>query len=121
METSKKKQAKSRLSYHLSLVTYFLVMFCHIIISGFVQGVGYRQFVKKTAQKFGLNGWAKNLPRSKAAISDGRVEVGLTGSKKTIEEAIKSFKKGPFLSDIKDVKVEWEDKEPDFNGFEIIV
>jgi acylphosphatase len=89
-------------------------MFTHIIVSGFVQGVGYRQFVKKVAQKDSLKGWVKN-------ISGGRVEIGLIGPKEKIEKALSLFKKGPFLSEIKDMKVEWEDKEPDFKGFEIIV
>ena len=90
------------------------VMFAHVVISGFVQGVGYRQFVKKTALKLNLNGWVKN-------IDQRRVETGLIGPKEKIEEALKAFKKGSFLSQVKNVQAEWEEKEPDFNGFEIIV
>lgn len=89
-------------------------MFAHIIVSGFVQGVGYRQFVKKLAQKADLKGWVKN-------ISGGRVEIGLSGPKEKIEEAIKQVKKGPFLAETKDIRVEWEENEPDFKGFEIII
>lgn len=90
------------------------IMFAHVIISGFVQGVGYRQFVKKTARNLNINGWARN-------IDHGRVEAGLAGPKEKIEEALKMLKKGPFLAEVKDVQIEWEDKEPDLNGFEIIV
>jgi len=89
-------------------------MFAHIIVSGFVQKVGYRQFVKKTARNLELNGWVKN-------ISQGRVEAVFVGKKEKIEEALKIFKKGPFLSEVKNIDVEWEEKSPDFNSFEIIV
>ena len=42
------------------------------LVSGLVQGVGYRWFVRGLADAAGLSGWARNLP-------DGRVEVELEG------------------------------------------
>jgi acylphosphatase len=45
----------------------------HVLVSGHVQGVGYRWFVRGLAADAGLSGWARNLP-------DGRVEVELEGS-----------------------------------------
>ena len=42
------------------------------VVSGYVQGVGYRYFVRGLAQSAGLAGSARNLP-------DGRVEVVLEG------------------------------------------
>lgn len=89
-------------------------MMCHLIISGFVQGVGYRQFVKKTALSLGLKGWVKN-------IDQGRVEVLFYGSKDAMEKAIEACRKGPFLANVKDINVEWENKDMDFNSFEIII
>lgn len=74
----------------------------HIFISGFVQGVGFRHFVKRKAQEIGLTGWVKNLP-------DGRVEVVFQGPKEKIEEIIILCRKGPFLSEVEDVEVEWEE------------
>ncbi len=44
----------------------------HALVSGHVQGVGYRWFVRGLAAAAGLSGWARNLP-------DGRVEVELEG------------------------------------------
>ncbi|HZJ18131.1 MAG TPA: acylphosphatase, partial [Patescibacteria group bacterium] len=49
-------------------------MIAHVIISGFVQGVGYRQFVKKEASELSLKGWVKNIDR-------GRVEALFKGKK----------------------------------------
>ncbi|MGY1728726.1 acylphosphatase [Geodermatophilus sp. SYSU D01062] len=43
-----------------------------VLVSGRVQGVGYRWFVRGLAEATGLSGWARNLP-------DGRVEVELEG------------------------------------------
>jgi acylphosphatase len=42
------------------------------VVSGHVQGVGYRYFVRQRARAAGLAGSARNLP-------DGRVEVVLEG------------------------------------------
>jgi len=89
-------------------------MIAHVIISGFVQGVGYRQFVKKEASELSLKGWVKNIDR-------GRVEALFKGKKEQAEKMIKLCRKGPFLAEVKDVKVEREDKNIDFNNFEIIV
>lgn len=89
-------------------------MTLHLLISGYVQKVGYRQFVKKTAIKLGLIGWVKNLP-------DRKVEVLATGSRKKLEELIVLCKKGPFLAEVKEIETEWDNKDMDFNCFEILV
>lgn len=87
-------------------------MTAHVFVFGFVQGVGYRQAVKRKARSLGLSGWVKNL-------IDGRVEATFCGPKETIEEIIEYCKKGPFFSEVKHVDVEWEDKDYDFEGFEV--
>jgi acylphosphatase len=89
-------------------------MIAHVFISGFVQGVGYRQFVKRSARALNLTGWAKNLP-------DNRVEAVFQGSKEQIEKIISACKKGPFLSEVKNVVVEWEDQSTEnFSSFEVL-
>lgn len=92
-------------------------MTAHIFISGFVQGVGFRQFIKNKANSLDLTGWVKNLP-------DNRVEAVFLGQKETIEKMIKICRKGPFLSEVKNVEVIWEENPPagdrDFESFEII-
>lgn len=87
-------------------------MVAHILIFGFVQGVGFRQAVKRKARFLGLTGWVKNLP-------DNRVEALFSGPKDKIEEAILFCKKGPFLSEVKHVEVEWEEKSQVFLDFQI--
>lgn len=86
----------------------------HLFISGFVQGVGYRQFVKREATKRGITGWVRNVPNN-------RVEAVLQGAKENIEEVINLCKKGPFLAEVKDVKVSWGKPQEAFSSFEIIL
>ncbi len=61
----------------------------HVFISGSVQGVGYRGFVKSNAQKLGLTGWVRNT-------EDGGVEVTLQGEKEKIERLVELCKKVHF-------------------------
>ncbi len=85
-------------------------MQAHIFILGFVQGVGFRAFVKSNAKKLGLKGWVKNL-------SDGRVEAVVTGKKQLIEQLIRTIEKGSFFSEVNSVQVEWENGEEEFKEF----
>jgi acylphosphatase len=78
-------------------------MTAHVFISGFVQGVGFRRFVRHHALRLGLRGWVKNLP-------DNRVEAVLEGSKEKISQLINICRKGSFLSEVKNIAVEWEDQ-----------
>ena len=48
-------------------------MICRFLVSGFVQGVGFRWFVARHARALGLAGYARNL-------GDGRVEVVASGN-----------------------------------------
>lgn len=84
----------------------------HIFVSGEVQGVGFRQFVKYNAKKLNIKGWVKNL-------DDGRVEGMLAGERKNLETLIEFCRKGPFLANVTDVKIE-EVSDEEFHSFEII-
>lgn len=59
----------------------------HIIVSGEVQGVGFRFFVYETAAKLNLTGWVRNL-------YDGTVEVEVQGQEKVIDEFIERLRIG---------------------------
>lgn len=73
----------------------------HLFISGFVQGVGFRVFVKRKAKKMGITGWVRNL-------SDGRVEAVLQGEEEKLNELIKHIKKGSYFSEVKNVLIKEE-------------
>jgi acylphosphatase len=59
-----------------------------IFVSGRVQGVGYRDWVVRTAQRTGLTGWVRNL-------RDGRVEILVDGNDAAIAELVEQARGGP--------------------------
>ncbi|MDK1286679.1 acylphosphatase [Pseudoalteromonas umbrosa] len=66
------------------------------IITGTVQGVGFRYHTKITAQALGLAGFAKNLP-------DRSVEVIVTGKPEKIAELECWLQKGPAMAKVSSV------------------
>ncbi|MBI5416903.1 acylphosphatase [Candidatus Poribacteria bacterium] len=73
----------------------------NIIVSGLVQGVGYRAFVLDKAKKMGeITGWVRNLPNG------NKVEVFAEGTSEDIDSLIEKLKQGPSLSKIKEVSIE---------------
>ncbi|MEK9178194.1 MAG: acylphosphatase [Patescibacteria group bacterium] len=88
-------------------------MTVRVLISGFVQGVGFRHFVKSNAQSLNIRGWIKNLP-------NGKVEAIFQGNEENIEHLIAICKKGPFLSEVEDIKVEKIKNSETFDKFETI-
>jgi acylphosphatase len=81
------------------------------VVSGRVQGVGFRFFAERAAKKAGVVGWVRNLP-------DGRVETVAEGSDDAVERYLGELRKGPFGSRVTDVAV--EDRQPgNFESFEI--
>ena len=86
----------------------------HVFISGRVQGIGFRQFIKSKANRFNLRGWVRNLP-------DGRVEGMFAGERKNIDEVLDYCRKGPFLAEVRKIEVDWNSKiKVDTMEFEII-
>jgi acylphosphatase len=65
------------------------------LVSGRVQGVGFRQFVNRTARIEGLHGWVRNLP-------DGRVEVHAEGEQAALERFERHVRHGPPASRVDD-------------------
>ncbi len=60
----------------------------YVLITGRVQGVGFRNFTQRNAQQLGVNGYAKNLP-------NGKVEVVAEGDKSQLDALIALLKVGP--------------------------
>lgn len=83
----------------------------HLLISGFVQGVGYREFVRSNAKKLGLTGWTRNL-------SDRRVEVLAQGVEEDLKKLIVLCEKGPFLAEVKSIAIDWQEPVDQLNSFE---
>ncbi len=71
-----------------------------VLVSGQVQGVGYRRFVQRQAETLRLSGYTENL-------SDGRVEVIAEGEKTNLEQLLHWLKKGSTHAVVKSVEVQW--------------
>ena len=84
----------------------------HILVSGRVQGVGYRRFVQYNARKLGLKGWVQNLP-------DRRVEAVIQGQKEVIGQLLKRCRRGPFLAEVTDIQEKWQNLQEVYSTFEI--
>jgi len=83
-----------------------------IITNGLVQGVGYRYFVVREAQKLGLKGYTKNL-------YTGEVLTVVEGERSIVEELIKKLKVGPIHASVKSCKVNWLEPKNEFTDFEV--
>jgi acylphosphatase len=68
----------------------------HVSITGRVQGVGYRAWAVRQAQKRGLRGWVRNR-------LDGSVEALIIGDEPEIADMIAACRKGPSLAQVEDV------------------
>jgi acylphosphatase len=68
----------------------------HVLVSGIVQGVGYRAFAERAARELGLTGWVRNL-------DDGRVEIYVEGAPSKIETFLERCGRGPRSAEVSDV------------------
>ena len=84
-----------------------------IVISGTVQGVFYRQFVKDNVDEFGLKGFVRNL-------ENGDVEIVVEGESENIKKLVEVLKKGPVHAQIRNVSVEERSYSGDFKEFKIL-
>ena len=69
-----------------------------IIVSGRVQGVGFRFYCQRKAHEFGISGWARNC-------SNGTVEVRASGTDEALSEFVTALKRGPKFGRVEDISV----------------
>ncbi len=81
-----------------------------ILVAGAVQGVGYRDFARRCAERRGVGGYAMNL-------EDGRVRVVVEGSRGAIEAVGGGLERGPRMARVDHVGVTWGDARGEFTGF----
>ena len=73
------------------------------VVSGRVQGVGFRWFTHDAASREGVTGWVRNLP-------DGRVEALVEGEAEAVTRVERALRSGPRGARVDDVAV--DDEEP---------
>jgi acylphosphatase len=74
------------------------VIACRLVISGRVQGVGFRDWLVKAARRVGLLGWVRNR-------LDGTVEAHVEGQQAQIDDLVKACRYGPMLAQVTGVDV----------------
>jgi acylphosphatase len=87
-------------------------MVLHAIVKGRVQGVGFRYYVLRAAEKLKLNGWVRNRP-------DGAVEVEVEGDDDALYEMEQALWKGPHFSRVEDVEIRRIDESRDYKEFQV--
>ena len=69
------------------------------LISGRVQGVGFRFFAEAQASVEGVHGYVRNLP-------DGRVEAFVEGDQESVDRVERALRRGPSAARVESVTVE---------------
>ena len=79
-------------------------------VSGRVQGVGFRYFMRRQAEAEGLRGYARNL-------ADGRVEFLLQGDARAIDRVLARVRLGPPHAEVRGVELLDASDSPAVSGF----
>ena len=81
-------------------------------VSGRVQGVSFRWYTQRMAQRLGLTGWVRNL-------RGGRVEALFEGPEESVREAVTWCQRGEGMARVDDVEVSYRESSGEFGGFRI--
>jgi acylphosphatase len=83
----------------------------HVMISGDVQGVFFRETARRKATEAGVSGWITNR-------SDGRVEAVFEGPAEAVDDLVEFCRTGPTAATVEDIDVENEEPEG-LSGFDV--
>jgi len=81
-------------------------------VTGKVQHVGFRYFVRTAAKRLGITGWVKN-------DNDGSVQVLAEGESESLRVFIRSLQVGPSLARVENLDIAWTDPSLNSAEFEI--
>lgn len=84
----------------------------HVLITGRVQGVAFRETMRQEAERLGVAGWVRNLP-------DGRVEALFTGSAPAVDALVEWCHRGPEAAEVANVE-DAAQTGPSETGFRIL-
>ena len=85
----------------------------YLLISGKVQGVGFRHWLYLKAIEKNIHGWVKNK-------TTGEVEALLIGNDEDVKELIKQCAQGPFSSNVTQVKIQDYQQNYSKKSFDIL-
>jgi len=84
----------------------------HGTIHGDVQGVGFRYFLMREAQRLGLRGWVRNR-------DDGTVEFVAEGGRPELERLRQAAERGPRMAQVKRVDSQWSAATGGLDSFDL--
>ena len=82
------------------------------VITGSVQGVGFRWYVMEAAKALGLTGEVRNR-------TDGAVVIEAEGAHEALERLLESAREGPVMAIVRQVDVSWAEGAARFRDFRI--
>ena len=82
----------------------------HIIVRGVVQGVGFRIYTQREAERLGLRGYVRNR-------ADGSVEIAAEGDPAAVDRLIEWAKLGPSAAAVEQLEVTDGTATGEFGGF----
>lgn len=80
-----------------------------VVVEGYVQGVGYREFTRRAALRLGVSGWVRNR-------FDGSVEALICGPPVAVEALVAEMRSGPRSAVVNRIRVTEQDEIPDGVG-----
>ncbi len=84
----------------------------HAIVSGRVQGVGFRMFTAGKARRLPITGMVRNLP-------NGNVEVKARGARPDLDTLLGYLHKGPNFSRVDNVECQWDVEMGEYTEFRV--
>jgi acylphosphatase len=83
----------------------------HVVVHGFVQGVGFRFAVERAALSRGVAGWVRNRP-------DGTVEAVFEGAREDVDALVELCRRGPRGAEVRGVDA-LEESVEGLTGFRV--
>ena len=83
----------------------------HVTVTGRVQGVFFRAWLREQADALGVTGWVRNCP-------DGRLDAHIEGDEAAVQQLVERMRRGPPAATVEDVHL-WDVEIFDFDDFEV--
>lgn len=86
----------------------------HVLVSGRVQGVLFRESTRRQAEVRSVAGWVANR-------SDGRVEAVFEGEAPDVQWMVDWCRHGPSRARVEQFEIHWQDYSGEFDRFEVLL
>lgn len=89
------------------------VVWARVTVTGWVQGVSFRESTRARARELGVTGWVKNLPT-------GEVSGYFSGEEERVRELVQYVQQGPRLARVEHVEVSYSENGEPFSEFRVL-